>query len=61
MITVLAKIPWFLVDDCDHDRGPHKNVMFLSLYMIVTMIAVLFIRTVTMIMYSQNVLYFESL
>ena len=43
MIAVLTKC--IIYEDCDHNRGSHKIVMFLSLYMIANMIAVLFIKT----------------
>ena len=47
MIAVLIKCT--IYEGCDYDHSPHKNVMFQTLYKIVIMIAVLFIRTVTMI------------
>jgi len=42
MIVILTKCT------CDHDRSPHKNIMFLSLYRIATII-VFFIEIATMI------------
>ena len=47
MIAILTK--YTIYKDCDHDYSPHKNIMFLGLYMIATMIAILFIRTAIMI------------
>jgi len=40
-----------------YDRSPHKNVMFLSLYRIATMITVLFIRTAIMIAVLTKISY----
>ena len=47
MITVLIKCT--IYEDRDHGHCRHKNVMFLSLYMIATMIAIFFIRAAIMI------------
>ena len=41
-------------EDWDHDCSPSKNVMFLSFYRIVTMIAALFITTAIMIAFSTK-------
>ena len=40
MIAVLIKCA--IYEDSDHDHTPHKNITFLSLYKIATIIAVLF-------------------
>ena len=47
MIAILTK--YTIYEDCDHNSSPHKNIIFLSLYRITTLIIVLFIRTVIMI------------
>jgi len=47
MIAVLIKCT--IYEGYDHDHSTHKNVLFLSLYRIAIMIAVFFIRTMTMI------------
>ena len=41
MTVVLIKCT--IYEDCGHDRNPHKNIMFLSLYMIAIMIPALFL------------------
>ena len=47
MIAVLIKCT--IYEGCDHGRSPHRNIMFLNLYKIATMIAILFIKTTTMV------------
>jgi len=47
MIAILIKCT--IYEDCDHDHNPHKNVIFLSLYMTAIMIVVLFYRIAIMI------------
>ena len=47
MIAVLIKCT--IYEDYNHNHSPHKNVMFLSLYKIATMITILFITTAPMI------------
>ena len=60
MIAVLIKCT--IYEDCDHDRSPNRNVMFMSLYMIAIMIAVLFIRIATMIVvFTKECPIFESI
>ena len=59
MIAVLTKCT--IYEDCDHDRIPHKNVIFLSLYRSVTLITILFSKTATLIAVSIKMSLFESL
>jgi len=55
VITVLIKC--IIYEDCDHDRNPHKNVMFMRLYMSAPMIVAFFIKTAIMITVFKNMSY----
>jgi len=55
MITILLKC--IIYKDCEYYRSPHKNIMFLSFYRIVTMITVFFIRTAIMITVFTKMFY----
>jgi len=55
-VAVLKKC--LISDDCDHDHSPHKNDIFLSLYKIMIMITVLFMRTANMIAVPTKISYF---
>jgi len=55
VIIVLTKC--IIYKDCDRDHSLHKNIMFLSLYRTVIMIAVFFIRTAIMIALLRKISY----
>jgi len=58
MIMIAVLIKCTIYENRDHGRSLHKNIIFLSLYVIAIMISVLFISTMTIItVFTKTVLY----
>jgi len=58
MIMIAVFIKCTIYENHDHGRSLHKNIIFLSLYVIAIMIPVLFISTVTIItVFIKTILY----